>query len=103
MISPLYAAYALLAGAIQLTVIWGMRARHWPFLLVIPAILVHQWLFTTAYARAPNFLLQWFLTAAVTGLVSYVLGIAAFGDRVSPTSVGGVILVMVGLAMMRTG
>lgn len=103
MISPLYFGYALIGGSIQLLVIWLMRANGWPFWWVIPGVLLHQYLFTTAYAKAPSFAAQWFLTAAITGLASYGMGVAAFGDRVSLVNVSGIVLILAGLAMLKFG
>ena len=103
MISPLYFGYALLGGTIQLIVIWLMRSKDWPFWWMIPAILAHQFLFTAAYAKAPNFVAQWFLTAALTGLASYVLGVAMFGDKMSLINAAGILMIFAGLAMLKFG
>jgi multidrug transporter EmrE-like cation transporter len=103
MISPLYFCYALVGGAIQLGVIWLMRANGWPFLWVLPAILANQFLFTAAYAKAPNFVIQWFLTAAVTSLASLILGVTMFGDKLSMVNSAGILLVFVGVAMLKFG
>ncbi|MFZ4504688.1 MAG: hypothetical protein ACOYM1_12145 [Methylovulum sp.] len=103
MISPLYLCYALAGGAIQLGVIWIMRANGWPFLWVIPAILAHQFLFVTAYAKSENFIAQWFLTAALTGVASFVLGVVMFGDKINAINAAGVVVIFVGLAMLKLG
>lgn len=103
MISPLYLAYAALGGLIQVTAIYLMRAKDFPFWSLIPLILLHQYFFTTAYAKAPNFIFQWFITAALTSLASVVMGIWLFGDKVSVMNAAGVVLVFIGIAMMRLG
>ena len=61
----------------------------------------HQFLFMTGYAKAPNFVLQWFTTSALTGIASLCAGIWLFGDRVSLAAMGGVVLVFGGLGLMR--
>jgi multidrug transporter EmrE-like cation transporter len=103
MISPVYFCYAVLGGLVQLGVIWTMRAKGWPFLWVLPAILIHQFLFTAAYAKAPNFVAQWFLTAALTGLASFVMGVTLFGDKLSAANVSGILMVVGGLALLKLG
>jgi multidrug transporter EmrE-like cation transporter len=103
MISPLYFGYAALGGIIQLAVIWFMRAKGWPFYWVLPAIVAHQFLFTAAYAKAPNFVAQWFLTAALTGLASFVLGVTLFGDKLNLVNVAGIFMVFGGLALLKLG
>ena len=101
MISPLYLSYAILGGIIQLSVIWAMRSMGWPFIWAIPAILAHQYLFITAYSKAPNFVIQWFLTAAITGFASFILGWIVFGDKLSWINAVGMLLIFVGLGMLR--
>lgn len=103
MITPLYFGYALLGGAIQLSVIWMMRTKGWPFWWLIPAILAHQFFFTTAYAKAPNFVAQWFLTAAITGLASYIFGVTLFGDKIVILHVVGILMIMGGVALLKFG
>lgn len=101
MISPLYFLYALVGGIVQAAAVFLMRSRGWPFPYTIPLVLVHQFLFTTAYTKAPNFILQWFLTAALTAGLSLVMGILVFGDRFSLVNAAGALLVFVGLALMK--
>ncbi len=101
MISPLYLLYAVIGGIVQAAAVFLMRSRGWPFLGTIPLVLIHQFLFTTAYAKAPNFILQWFLTSALTSILSLLMGMLVFGDRISPINAVGVLLVFAGLALMR--
>jgi len=103
MISPLYLGYAALGGLIQIVVIWAMRAKGWPFWWVLPAVLANQFFFTAGYAKAPNFTIQWFLTAALSAFASLVLGVLAFGDKLSLMSASGIFLVFVGLGLMKFG
>lgn len=103
MIAPIYVCFALVGAIVQGAAVFLMRARGWSFVSMVPLILAHQFLFTYAYTKAPNFILQWFVTAALTALGSFAMGLWLFGDRVTPMSVAGVALVFVGLALMKLG
>lgn len=103
MLSPLYIGYALLGGALQVAALWLMRSHAWSFLGVLPLIVAHQFLFTSAYAKAPNFVAQWFFTAAATGLASFLLGLVVFGDKLNTTHLAGIALVFGGLALLKLG
>ncbi len=103
MLSPLYLGYAALGGVVQLACIWLMRERGLPFLAVTPAILVHQYLFVTAYAQAPSFVAQWFATSAITGVASFALGAAVMGETFSLPALAGIVLIAVGCALLKLG
>lgn len=90
-------------GLLQLGAIWLMRAKGWPFWCLIPIILAHQYLFTAAYQKAPSFVIQWFLTAAITGVASYGLGVLVLSEKISGLSATGIAVVMLGLALMKLG
>ncbi len=98
---PVYWVCAVLGGLIQVVAIGLVRAKGQPFLRVLPLVIAHQFLFMTGYAKAPNFVLQWFTTSALTGIASLCAGIWLFGDRVSLAAMGGVVLVFGGLGLMR--
>ena len=80
-----------------------MRKKSWAFVAVVSLVLMHQFLFTTAYSKAPNFIAQWFFTAALTGLASYALGLMVFGDKLSFVSSLGLVVIFIGLAMLKFG
>lgn len=101
MISPLYFGFAVLGGLIQLLVIYLMRSKDWSFWWLVPAILCHQFLFTAAYAKAPNFVAQWFLTAALTGVASCLMGVMLFGDKVNIFNAAGIVLIFAGLLLLK--
>jgi multidrug transporter EmrE-like cation transporter len=103
LISPLYLLFAAIGGIVQTAAVFLMRSRGWPFAYTLPLVLVHQFLFTTAYAKAPNFILQWFLTSALTAGLSLLMGLLIFGDRFSLINAIGVLLVFGGLALMKLG
>jgi multidrug transporter EmrE-like cation transporter len=101
MITPLYASYALIATLAQLCVIWAMRSYGWSFIALIPLVFLHQYLFTTAYAKAPNFVAQWFFTMALTGTAAYLMGVLVFGDRLAFVHLAGVLLIVCGIVLLK--
>ena len=101
MVSPIFLCYAVLGGCVQLAVIYLMRVQNLSFAYVLPAIVFHQYLFTTAYANAPNFVVQWFFTAAITGFASYLMGVFLFQDKINHVNIFGIAFIFIGLFLLK--
>lgn len=98
----IYILLSLLAGIIQVGVIYGLRVGLLKsFLFAIPFILLHQFLFLQSYTKAPNFILIWFITAGITSTLSFLLGQFVFKDVLTIYQIVGVILVISGMIFMR--
>ena len=98
--SWVFVFHAILGGTIQMLVIYFMRSKNFSFLMLIPFILISQWLFISAYAKAPNFTVQWFITAGLTGMASVLFGAFMFGDNLNWNHYLGVVLVFIGLSLL---
>jgi multidrug transporter EmrE-like cation transporter len=98
----LYALLAILAGAIQVATIYLLRVGIFnSFLFAIPFVLIHQYLFLYNYTKAPNFLLVWFLTTAITNLLSIIIGYFFFKDILSPFQIAGVLMILTGVVFLK--
>lgn len=98
--SWIFVLYAILGVCLQMAVIYLVRAKDFSFFLLAPLILLTQWLFITAYAKAPNFTAQWFLTTALSGILSVVFGAVLFGDGFGWQQYLGVFVTMIGLSLL---
>ena len=98
----MYILFAVLASLIQIATIYLMRVDILKsFLFAIPFILIHQYLFLYNYTKAPNFIVIWFITVAVTSLSSLVVGHFVFKDILTTYQLVGVILIISGLVLLK--
>jgi hypothetical protein len=98
----LYICLAVLAGIIQIGVIYGLKVGLLKsFLFAVPFILLHQYLFLNNYTKAPNFIVIWFITGAITNILSLLLGHFIFKDVLTIYQIIGVILIVAGIIFMR--
>ena len=97
-----YILLAIIAGLVQIAVIYGLRVGLLKsFLFAIPFILLHQYLFLYNYTKAPNLIVIWFITAGITSLLSFLVGQFVFKDILTIYQATGVICIVVGMILMR--
>lgn len=98
----LYIFLAIVAGVIQIGVIYGLKIGFLKsFLFAIPFILLHQYLFLYNYIKAPNFIIIWFITAGITSMLGFLIGQFIFKDILTIYQVIGVILIVAGMVFMK--
>ena len=100
--SWLFVCFAFVGVGIQITTIYLMRAKGFSFWMVLPFVLMAQYLFVTAYSKAPNFIVQWFLTSALSGMFAVLFGVLVFGDKAGWPQYVGVFLTVSGLFLMMS-
>jgi multidrug transporter EmrE-like cation transporter len=98
----LYIMLAVLAGIVQIGVIYGLRVGFLKsFIFAIPFILLHQYLFLYNYTKAPNFIIIWFITAAITSGLGFLIGQLVFKDVLTTYQVIGIICIVAGMIFMK--
>lgn len=98
----IYIVFAILAALIQIATIYSLRVGLLKsFLFAIPFILLHQYLFTYNYIKAPNFTIIWFISTAIAATLSFLAGQIFFKDILNVYQVVGIVFVLVGLVLMR--
>lgn len=97
-----YILLAIIAAIVQIATIWALKVGFLKsFLFAIPFILLHQYMFTLNYTKAPNFLLIWFVTTGITALLSFLFGYLIFKNTLTIFQIAGAICILAGLVMMR--
>ncbi len=97
-----YILFAFLAGAIQIATVYALRVGFLKsFLFAIPFILLHQYLFLFNYTKAPNFIVIWFLTTAITTTLSFLVGHFIFKDVLTAYQIIGILLILAGVICMK--
>lgn len=98
----LYISFAILAGMIQIFTIYALRVGFLKsFLFAIPFILIHQYLFLYNYTKAPNFIIIWFITTALTTALSFLVGHFVFKDTITTNQLIGIVLIIAGMVFMK--
>lgn len=98
----LYTCLAVLAGAVQIATIYFLRVGILTsFIFAAPFVLIHQYLFLYNYTKAPNFLLIWFLTTAITNILSIIVGYFFFKNTLTPLQITGVFSILVGVILLK--
>ena len=98
----LYVFLAIIAAVIQIATVYFMRVGIIKsFLWAIPFVLLHQYLFLYNYTKAPNFIVIWFVTVAVTSSLSFIIGYWFFKDVLSTYQIFGILLILAGVVLLR--
>ncbi len=91
-----------IAAFLQIGTIYLLRDNILKSLLLAsPLILIFQFLFLWSYAHAPNFLVIWFITTAVTNSLAFLAGYLIWKEHLSPWNLVGLVLIMVGVVLLR--
>jgi len=99
---PLYILLIIIAGIIQIGVFYALKIGALKsFLFAIPFILLHQYLFLYSYIKAPNFIIIWFLGAAVVSILSFLLGYLILKETLTVYQVIGIVCILAGMAFMK--
>ena len=97
-----YISLAITAALIQIATIYWLKVGFLKsFLWAIPFILLHQYLFLYNYTKAPNFTLIWFITTAITSLLSLLVGYWFFKDVLTIYQVIGIVLILAGMVFLK--
>ena len=98
----IYIFAVISAGLLQIGTIYFLRGNFFGnFLYTIPFILLYQFLFLWSYEKAPNFIVIWFITAALTGVLSFAMGYYLWHERVSLVNLIGIIFIIGGVAFLN--
>ncbi len=98
----IYIFFAVLAGLVQIITVYALRVGLLKsFLFAIPFILLHQYLFLFNYTKAPNFIIIWFLTTAITTMLSFLVGYFVFKDTLTIYQIIGILFTIVGVILMK--
>ena len=98
----LYVLFAVVAGIAQITIIYGLKIGFFKsFLFAVPLILLSQYLFLYNYTKAPNFILIWFLTTAITTSLGFLLGHFVFKDVLTTYQIIGIVCIVAGMIFMK--
>ena len=94
---------AVVTGAIlQIGTIYFLRGNLFGgFLYTVPFVLLYQFLFLWSYAKAPNFLVIWFITTALTNGLAFCVSYFLYHEPVSLWNLLGVSLVVVGIILLN--
>jgi multidrug transporter EmrE-like cation transporter len=71
------------------------------YIYAIPLILSYQFLFLWGYTKAPNFLLIWFITTALTNSLAFILGYFLYHNHVSVWGLIGVTFILTGVVFLQ--
>lgn len=71
------------------------------FIYAIPFILAYQFLFLWSYTKAPNFILIWFVTTALTNSLAFILGYFLYHNHISIWGFVGIILILTGVIFLQ--
>lgn len=71
------------------------------YLYAIPLILAYQFLFLWGYTKAPNFLLIWFVTTALTNSLAFILGYFLYHNHISIWGLVGIVLIFTGVIFLQ--
>lgn len=97
-----YISVAIVAGFLQIATIYFLKTNFLGrFLYVIPVILVYQFLFLWNYSKAPNFIIIWFVTIALTGTLAFLVGHFLYQEHVSLLNLFGIGFIMVGIVFLN--
>lgn len=94
-------ASIFIGAIIQIAIIWGMRVHALSFWIMIPAIVVCQYLFITAYARAPSFSVVWFMATFVVNLSAVIAGRFLFDEALGIKQYVGIGMLVTGIIVFR--
>lgn len=98
----LFIFLTIVAGIVQAGVIYALKVGFLKSLIfAAPFILLHQYIFIYNYLHAPNFIVMWFLTAAITAALSFLVGYFFFNDTLSIYQVIGIIFIIAGMVFMK--
>ncbi len=97
-----YILLALIAAVVQIASVYLLRVGILTsFMWALPFILIHQYLFLYNYTQAPNFTLIWFITTAITSILSFLLGYVVLKEPVSSYQLAGIALIVIGVIFLR--
>ena len=94
---------AVVTGAfLQIGTIYFLRGNLLSgFLYTVPLILLYQFLFLWSYAKAPNFLIIWFITTALTNGLAFLVSYFLLHEQVSLWNWFGIGFVIVGIILLN--
>lgn len=98
----LYILSVTIAAFLQIGTIYFLRASFLgSFLYAVPFILAYQFLFLWSYSKAPNFIVIWFVTTALTNTLAFLVGYLLYQEHVSIWNLFGVSFVLVGIILLN--
>jgi len=71
------------------------------FIYAIPLIVAYQFLFLWSYTKAPNFILIWFITTALTNTLAFLLGYFLYHNHVSVWGFVGIVSILMGVVFLQ--
>lgn len=90
------------AAVLQIGTIYFLRGDFFGNLLyTVPFVLLYQFLFLWSYAKAPNFIVIWFITTALTGILSFIAGYYLWHERMSLLNLTGIVLIIGGVILLN--
>jgi multidrug transporter EmrE-like cation transporter len=91
----------LLGTFIQTTIIVSMRKFGIGFWTLLPVTVLMQYCFMTAYLKAENFTVIWFVATGMTGLAAVLAGYFVFGEKLGVQEIAGILLIVSGIVALR--
>ena len=98
----IYLLASTVGGLLQIATIYLLKQDILKsFLFAIPFILAYQFLFLFSYTKAPNFILIWFITTALTNSLAFFLGYFLYHNHLSSWGFAGITLILVGVVLLQ--
>jgi multidrug transporter EmrE-like cation transporter len=97
-----YIFLVILAAALQAGIVYFLRNSFVEsFVYTMPFILISQGLFLYSYANAPNFLIMWFVTTAITNILALCVGYFLLHERLHGANLIGLVLIIIGIVLLK--
>ena len=98
----IYIIAIISAALLQIGTIYFLRSNFFGnFFYTIPFVLIYQFLFLWSYAKAPNFIVIWFITSALTSLLAFSVGYYLWHEHASPLNLIGIVLIVGGMVLLN--
>ena len=98
----IYILASILGAFIQIGTIYLLKQDILKsFIYAIPLIILYQFLFLWGYTKAPNFILIWFITTALTNSLAFILGYFLYHNHVSLWGLLGIALIFAGVVFLQ--
>ena len=99
---PIFVLGVVLGALLQIGTIYLLKQEILKsYIYAVPLILGYQFLFLWAYTKAPNFLLIWFITTALTNSLAFILGYFLYHNHISLWGLVGITLILTGIVFLQ--